>query len=258
MNPTLQGAAAGHTAGQSAAPHPSYFLLDRLHLAELRRLPDAETDGVQAHVQDCERCRAYLRSLSAAASSVAPGWVTASRAGSRWARLWASLVRPAVLVPTLSALAVTLVLLGTRGLVSDESSQGTGPGPVTPKGGSGVQVYVKRGEQVLLWDGKAALQPHDRIRLEVAGGGFPLVTVATPAEGGGLTSLVPLYSGPLRPDVPTQLPASWTLDDRRGVELLYVILSEQPLPAGPLDLVGLRQRLRLAVHTLHVQKETRP
>jgi hypothetical protein len=97
---------------------------------------------------------------------------------------------------------------------------------VAAKGSPSVALYLKRGEQVSLWDGHAPVRPGDRLRLEVAAEGLGHVLVAAP---GGFAQ--PLFSGAIDPKKPALLPTSWLVDDSPGSESLLVVLSAEPLSA---------------------------
>jgi len=230
--------------------HPSFFVLDRLYMDQRAGVTEEGTHAERSHVEGCSRCRAYLAALDREAEKPLPAWTHRQEAVSPWTRLYAVLFRPSFVGPALGAVALVLIFLFPFRHRDDPALEHPA---ITAKGGPGVNVYVKRGEHVTLWDGRAPLYPRDRIRLEVAGAGFRHVTVASPKGTGA--SLTSLYTGPLRMDAPTQLPASWTLDEARGTETLHVILSHRPLSADSLDLSQLLSESQIALHTLIFRKE---
>lgn len=89
---------------------------------------------------------------------------------------------------------------------------------------------------MLRWDGRAAVQRGDRLRLEVAGRSFSHLTVVTPQDAERLRIL---YSGALTPESGL-LPTSWQVDDCGESETLIVIFSHRPLG----DPESLRSELR--------------
>lgn len=230
--------------------HPSYFELDRMYLEAAAR----ESGVWPAHVQRCTQCRQYIEQLRAHGDGALPAWVHAARAGAKgsvgadlWRRLWQWLLRPVTLAPTV--LLTSAAVLGIVAFWTPTPSPHR-LDPVASKGGPAVGVYIKRGERVARWDGQAPLLPRDRIRLEVAGAGFPYVTVAS-AQSAGLKVL---YAGPLSTAAPTQLPASWQLDSEGEREVLFILLSGQPLPATGIDIKQLQKDRQVWVRELILQK----
>lgn len=236
--------------------HPSYFELDRMYLESSAAAPDH--GPWDAHTQQCTPCQQYLGQLRVQGDSALPSWVRAQRVAqaaaplaSFWQRLWQWLKRPAALGPALLAgSAAVLLIVALRA----DLPISRGSDPVTSKGGPFVGVYIKRGERVARWDGHSPLQPRDRIRLEVAGAGFPYVTVAF-AQAAGIKVL---YSGELPAAAPTQLPASWQLDSQGEREVLFILLSGQPLPANAIDIEQLKKDDRVWVRELVLRKVQLP
>jgi hypothetical protein len=106
------------------------------------------------------------------------------------------------------------------------------PGPVSPggagetreKGAPGVVVFIKRGDQVFAWDGRA-LRPGDRLRLQVAGTDFTRISVASLGDEGPAV----LYEGAVG-RAPALLPLSFRVDERGSEERLSVILGHSGIP----------------------------
>jgi hypothetical protein len=189
--------------------HPSFLELDRAALG-------LRSPALEQHLQGCAECGAYLARVTRA--EPIPAWVQAPRPDRR--RAW-----PRWGWPVLATAALASVLL----VVLPGTPPREGSGYVAPKSAPAVAVYIKRGDQVFLWDGQAPLVPEDRIRLQVASETHRYVTVAARSEGGAAEWTV-LYEGALSTDAPeTALPASWRVDAAGGEEVLRVLFSTEPL-----------------------------
>lgn len=181
------------------SPHPSYLELDRIALGA----------APGEHVASCPRCRAYVDSV-APIDGAAPGWVGALAGGPRRPR-WRWLGGGAMV---LAVATIALVVAWPRPSRRPAS---------TAKGGPAVAVHIKRGDHVFTWDGRAAIQPGDRLRLEVSPAGFAHVGVFTPTG----ERLLPLYHAEL-PGTAV-LPPAWEVDRAPGPEILVVVLSDRPV-----------------------------
>jgi len=195
--------------------HPSFFELDLIPLGE------GQPQTVD-HVKGCARCQAHLRKLEEPIA--VPGWASALRRPQPASKpiLWW----------------LTVLLGGAAGAVAAVGAAAFLFSPVRPrpqefvgtlvaaKGSPSVAIYLKRGEQVSLWDGQAPVRPGDRLELQVSGEGLGQVLVAAP---GGLSQ--PLFSGAVDPKRPVLLPTSWLVDESPGAEALVVVLSAEPLTA---------------------------
>jgi hypothetical protein len=106
------------------------------------------------------------------------------------------------------------------------------PGELGAKGAPSVAIYVKRGEVVSLWDGRAAFAPGDALRLKISPQGFDRVAVAS-LQGDNVTEL---YAGLVSARGESVLPPSWTLDAAPGPDALLLVFSHAPLSED-----GLRQ-----------------
>lgn len=200
----------------SAQPeHPSYLELDALLLGSA----DA---AARKHVAACEPCQRHVERLRGLAEAPLPPLLRArmkqaAPAPSR--RLW-------LLAPMFAAAAAAVALLVLPSLRAEVES-----GVTRIKGGPAVAVHILRGQEVVRWDGRAAVQSGDRLRLELAAPGYSQVTVATP-QGEGLLHV--LYSGPLAADSPALLPTSWQVDGSGESETLVVVFSHRPLGSSEL------------------------
>jgi len=193
----------------SAALHPSFLALDRAHLG-------AASPAVSAHLAGCEVCRSYVESPVDALD--APDFVALKQAierrhkpRARW--LWAG--------ASLAAAACALLLVVTHR--SPDARLGADP-YVGAKGFRSVWIYVKRGTETLLWDGKHRLLPGDRLRLKVDPGSYHRVAVYS---GGPSPTL--LFSGKLTPGQNLTLPEAWEIDDSPTDEQLFVVFSDGPV-----------------------------
>jgi hypothetical protein len=99
------------------------------------------------------------------------------------------------------------------------------------KGSPALALHLKRGEQVLLWDGQSPVRPGDHLRLEVKAEGYGFVEVAS---GGGARAPL-LYAGALDPRHSTLLPNSWTVDTSPGPEELQIVMSKTSLTPAELE-----------------------
>lgn len=200
----------------SALPeHPSYLELDALMLG-------SDDAAARQHVTACEACQRHIESLRALADAPLPPRLRARMRQSAPApsrRLW-------LLAPMFAAAAAAVALLALPSLRPEVESSLT-----RTKGGPAVAIHILRGQEVVRWDGRAAVQSGDRLRLELAAPGYSQVTVATP-QGEGLLRV--LYSGRLAADSPALLPTSWQVDGSGESETLVVIFSHRPLGASEL------------------------
>jgi hypothetical protein len=191
--------------------HPSPYALDRAALGAPPPPAAAE------HVERCARCTSVL----ARDAGEPPAWLEAVKVGPRpperprrgW---WRLLALPALAGATAALVAVVLRV-----------GPGRPPDAATrPKGTPEVVVYVKRGERVAAWDGRAPVRPGDRLRVGVRGSGYAHLSVASlaPAAEPAL-----LYAGPLAPAGETLLPLAFRVDGRAGAEILSVIAAAEPV-----------------------------
>ena len=165
--------------------HPSFMILDQLALG-------IESATARDHLATCEACEAHVRKVSAGASYPV-GFVPA-----RKSRSWIyGLVAAA-------SVAVMMVAIQDHELTR-------------AKGGPGVAVYVKRGDDVFLWKHAVPLRQDDRIRLNVDGHGLRYVRIVS--EQG-----VTLYEGELVQDT-AALPLSWRIEGNSSQERFVVLLS---------------------------------
>jgi hypothetical protein len=191
------------------AYHPSFLALDRAHLAEA-------SPAVSAHLTGCESCRGYVASL--ASDPVASGFVELEQTiqgrkkrVARWLWTGASL-----------AAAACALLLVVRQRFPD--TRPGGESYVGAKGFRSVWIYVKRGTETTLWDGKRRLLPGDRLRLKVDPGSYHQLAVYSAAPSPTL-----LFSGKLTPGQNLTLPEAWEIDDSPSDEQLLVVFSDAPV-----------------------------
>ncbi len=193
--------------------HPSFLELDRAALG----LRSAELDQ---HVETCARCGAYLARVMTRSEPI-PAWARTpptpdTRVGG-W-RAWLPRAWPVLATAAVAAVLAVVVVV-------PESPGRDGPAYIGSKSVPAVAVYIKRGEQVFVWDGRAPLVPEDLIRLKVASTEHGYVTVA------GAPEWAVLFAGPLSAEAETALPTSWRVDAAGSEEVLRVIFSTEPLPA---------------------------
>ncbi len=183
--------------------HPSEYALDRAALG-------AATPDVADHVARCSRCSDAVAARRAPVEP--PAWLASVKLGPerrRRPRWW---ILP---IPLLAA-AAALVVAVHGGTIRD------GAAGLREKGAPRVTVFVKRGDAVAPWDGRAAIRPGDRLAISVRGSGYAHVSIAsltapeTPAV---------LWAGPLQQDGDTVTPLSFRVDAQGGDEVLSVVLS---------------------------------
>jgi hypothetical protein len=201
--------------------HPSYLLLDRLALG-------AHMPELDAHVAECERCKSHLHALDQPLEI--PAWARALEREPR-SSFFQNLRGRFVFGSLALATAAAALLIVVRPQHYDGS-----------KGAPSIAVYIRHGEQVSLWDGRASLRAGDAIRLKVSASGYSHLSVAL-ADGGTLS---PLFDGAVSPRGETALPNSWALDNAPGPERLLIVFSDATLG---------RQDLELATHEQQRNKE---
>lgn len=189
--------------------HPSFLALDRAHLGNA-------SPTVLAHLTSCEACQRHVESpLTGPAPSdfAALEQAIARQIEPRTRWLWAA--------ASLAAAACALVLVVAQGAPGGKPEA---DGYVGAKGFRSVWIYVKRGTETVLWDGKRALLPGDRVRLKLDPGSYHRVAVYSAGPSPTL-----LYSGKLTPGQNLTLPDAWEIDDSPNAEQLYVVFSEAPV-----------------------------
>ena len=209
-----------------ATEHPSFLALDGLRLG---RVP---TEAERRHVAGCMACTGHVHQQADTVRRELPAWLEQAAAvrpppvrRPAWARAW-------WLLPVLPAVGVLLLLVGP--LASSPSSlpsatpltdgvREKAAGPIGPA----VRVFIKRGEQVFAWDGRADVLPADRLRLELRPAGYQYVSVGARSVAG--TPPVVLYAGELDKRG-ALLPVSFRVDGQGAEEVLSVILAREPIP----------------------------
>ena len=187
--------------------HPSHLALDRA------RLGDRPAE-IEAHLAECDRCRAIV----ATGRPPIPAWVRRLEVQTPWFRR--PFVIPAVGV-ALAAVAAFVWLPTTDRLQPEVPYVGTKD--ATPA----ISVFVRRGEAVDQWSGDS-VRVGDRLQLRLTPGGFGWVTVVVPVDGAFAVlhqeRIVNRDAGS-----PFLLSRSFEVDDSPGDTVLIVMLShEQP------------------------------
>ena len=220
--------------------HLSSLALDTLRLGQ----PAQESQ--RAHLASCATCAAELRGEEATLEL--PPWLGAAMNGTHGRPLGLGLGQPATRARRLRWMGLSagsLVLAGAAALMlmrlpsrpmeardevhDDRQRPGVREKGFTPA----TRLYVKRGDEVWVWDGKRRIRPGDRLRLEIHAAGFTHVSVAsTPAAGTVSPTL--LHQGYLDAGA-ALLPISFKVDEQRGPEVISVVLADGPIPAGAHD-----------------------
>lgn len=196
----------------SAMNHPSFLALDRAHLGQ-------PTPDVAAHLGGCEECQLYLESL--AEPAFAPSFASIQRAIEqprrrfqwRWVFGSASLVAAACCV---------FLFVAHR----DRNAGQTEDAYVGAKGFRSVWIYVRRGTETQLWDGKQPVLSGDRVRLKIDPGSYHRVEVYSLSDA---QNPLRLYEGALSPGQNLTLPDAWEIDDSSSAEQLFVVFSDAPV-----------------------------
>lgn len=193
------------------------------------QLEPARRDAVRAHLVDCPHCGARAKALEAERIRFA------ARERGRRRAAPTGVVRPAIAVGFGLLVAAAAVLL-----LVDRRDPGSPPGDTTrAKGGLRLEVYVKKGDQVLPARG-AVLRPGDAIRFAVAGvdGGYLAVL------GRDGTGRVSVYYPPGERAAPASraeeeeaLPGSIVLDDAPGPETIALVHCDAAVPVATLAAV---------------------
>jgi hypothetical protein len=191
------------------SPHPSFLALDRVSLG----LASAE---VSQHVSGCEVCQRHLRDLAETPPAPEPSGVWSGVARrERRARAWVAGAS------VLAAAACLLLVLGRAPVTTTPEEQ---PTYVGAKGLASVWIYVKRGAQTELWDGKRPIAAGDRLRIKLDPAAFRRVEVYSVKDPRAPEQL---YAGAVAAGSST-LPDAWEVDGEPGAERLVVVLANAP------------------------------
>ncbi|MCC6808599.1 MAG: hypothetical protein IT381_14340 [Deltaproteobacteria bacterium] len=182
--------------------HPSFFMLDRAGLGDA-----AAKAQIAEHLETCGVCRAHLQALAAPANELALQRIKRAPSPAR------PLV-PRWIMAAAAAAVVSVIGIGLANVLSDRGDV------VTAKGAPSVAVYVKRGDTVFLWNGRAPLRANDTIRLKIVPEEMRFVEVR---DASGAV----LYKGELTPPE-TTLPVAWRIDEQGEAEHLTVWLGRAP------------------------------
>jgi hypothetical protein len=191
--------------------HPSFLALDRAHLGH------GSTD-VLAHLDGCEECRRHFELL--ANPGTTSGFASVQQAiakqrGFPFAWVWGSV--------SLAAVACSLFLFVGR----HQPDAGRGEEVyLGSKGFLSVWIYVKRGSETELWDGKKPLASGDRVRLKVDPGKYHRVEVYSVSTDRNPTQI---YAGAATPGQSMTLPDAWEVDDSPAAERLFVVFGDAPI-----------------------------
>ncbi len=177
--------------------HPSYLALDRHALG-------VTSPEIEAHLRECERCRAHFDTLAQPLPE--PEWLETT-VGSRRSYLWI----PAVALLAAGVLAFVRIAPETTPYI------GTKGEPV-------VSVYVLHDGVVVPWEGEP-IAVGDSLRLGVRPEGYDHVSVRS---GDAV-----LYADALDGSGEILLPRSWRVDDEGSHESLVVVLDDEPIDDGP-------------------------
>jgi hypothetical protein len=211
--------------------HPSFLALERHALGATR--PE-----LAAHLAACASCAAYVADAAPSAAPV-PAWAREAKPRrTSWLTPFRSL--------GLAAAVAGVVLVGVN-LSRPRAPDGDGvDGYIGTKGAPGAWLFLKRGDDVHVWNGNEPVVAGDLLRFKVQGAGFAHVGVfAVVPEPPGYARL---YDGVLAGAQALSLPSAWEVDARSGDETLLVVLSAAPVAPG--DVAGLAARGDDAQHWL--------
>jgi hypothetical protein len=211
--------------------HPSYLELDRFVLGAPGALATA------AHVGACDRCRRHVETLreappvpaglrdrlaSPASDPSLPG--ASSLVG---ARRWPGWFRG----PRVAALGLAGALAAGALVWIAREPRAPVVGYDGVKGLPSVWIYVKRDNDLALWDGERPLEARDRLRLKIDPQDLTHIDVFTRDEASG-GALAAIFDGRLQPGTVTTLPGAWQLDGDSPRESLIVVLSRDGVSPG--------------------------
>lgn len=192
--------------------HPSFLALDRAHLG-------VQTGDVAAHLEHCQACREYLESLTVPAplpSFAVRQLALAHRPGGfRWSR-----VLGAASLLAAACAAILWLQHQPRDVARVDQVY------VAEKGFRSVWIYVRRGAETQLWDGKRPVAAGDRLRLKIDAGSFHRVEVYSSNDPQNPTRL---FQSALTPGQTMTLPDAWEIDDSPDAERLSVVFSDGPV-----------------------------
>lgn len=189
------------------ADHPSMFALDMLALG------DGPAD-VRTHVASCAKCQAHVQTLTTGAVLPPDLRVRAleSRAGkSGWGWLFGGFA--------VAAVAALAVIVGP--VIDDDGLRTKSAAPA-------LELFVKRGDTVKLWDTQSPVIAGDRLLLRVDSAGYTHTRI--------LAGDAVLFEGALPADRSTPLPVSFKVDDAEGSEHLRIELSGGGRPGWATEL----------------------
>jgi hypothetical protein len=170
---------------------------------------------LEAHLEECIRCRTYLESLRAldslpmnpsAAQPVSKNALPRRRRGFALA----------------AALALALAAGGA--LVLRRGTQEGQGNYLATKSAPAAQVLVRRGGQTTVWDGRAPVRAGDSLALHVACEGMQQLGVLVRTQG---RSWARVFDGACSPGV--VLPFTLVVDTEPGDERVAIVLSRLPL-----------------------------
>ena len=193
--------------------HPSFLALDRAHLGQ------GSAADVLSHLEGCEACRGHLESLTSPGTS--SGFAAVQQAIEKNQRrlpffwVWAPV--------SLAAVACCLFLFVGRHQPDAGRDEEVYLGS---KGFLSVWIYVKRGSETELWDGKKPLASGDRVRLKVDPGKYHRVEVYSLSTDRNPTQI---YAGDATPGQSLTLPEAWEVDDSPAAERLFVVFGDAPI-----------------------------
>jgi len=186
--------------------HPSFLALDRAHLG-------LNESAVTVHLDRCEACRQYLEALRT--PPLLPSFLSQPEFERRRFR-----GRQLLGAASLVAAACGVFLFVQHG---KDAATRADEAYVGEKGFRSVWIYVRRGAETQLWDGKQPVVAGDRIRLKVDAGSFHRVEVYSANDPHDPTRL---YEGTLSPGQTVTLPEAWEIDDSPAPEQLFVVFSD--------------------------------
>jgi hypothetical protein len=165
---------------------------------------------LEAHVMECDRCRAYFEQLRALDPT--------ARAPRRPAWHWWSGV-------SLAAAAVAAMTIGWK--LRDNAHVDHLTPYVAPKSAPAVQVLVHRDGRTTVWDGRAAVRPRDALALRVACEGLSRVSVLAPRGSSAGDGWMRVSEGAcLEAGI---LPFTLVVDDQPGDERAAIVFSRAAL-----------------------------
>jgi hypothetical protein len=174
--------------------------------------------SIAAHVERCDRCKAYLAHLDTLYARL-PVPRPPLRSGADRRPWW-----PGAMAGGLAVAAAVALFAIARARTPASGAY------VGAKGTPAAQVLLRRGQETRVWDGRAALRPGDALALRVSCEEWKRIAVAVPGPQGWAR-----VSDALCPASDAPLPFTLQVDGEPGDEQLALVLTQRSIDDGALE-----------------------